>query len=215
MGYMGQSPSRGHGASPQSGLSVGCMLCSSSKKLRGLSLREQAWRLSIPPSISVAGVSSSLSPSCSAMRRGAARGSAIHGLGKGGALSLVLIVQARNPLRPLSLYTQAGSRCGNSKPEVKHVPLPSEPRTRGLFCAPPEREARDWVLGGLAVSYSWWVLVPTKYKIYKQESFDLKKKGPSRRPTETGIDTQVPNHALLPWHYRCAPTGARMGTCPR
>ena len=36
-GYMEQAPSRGHEASPQSVLGVGCKLCSSSKKLRGLS----------------------------------------------------------------------------------------------------------------------------------------------------------------------------------
>ena len=31
-GYIKQAPSRGHKASPQSGLGVGCKLCSSSKK---------------------------------------------------------------------------------------------------------------------------------------------------------------------------------------
>ena len=35
-GYVEQAPSRGHEASPQSGLGVGCKLCSSSKQLRGL-----------------------------------------------------------------------------------------------------------------------------------------------------------------------------------
>ena len=37
-GYIGQAPSRGHEASAQSGLGVGCKLRSSSKKLRGLSV---------------------------------------------------------------------------------------------------------------------------------------------------------------------------------
>ena len=48
-GYLEQAPSRGHEASPQSGLGVDCMLaiCSSSKKLRGLGLRAQARRISI------------------------------------------------------------------------------------------------------------------------------------------------------------------------
>ena len=41
-GYMEQTPSRGHEASPQSGLGVGFKLCSSSKKLRGPSVRAQA-----------------------------------------------------------------------------------------------------------------------------------------------------------------------------
>ena len=35
-GYMEQAPSRGHEASTQSGLGVGCKLLSSSEKLRGL-----------------------------------------------------------------------------------------------------------------------------------------------------------------------------------
>ena len=35
-GYMEQAPSRGHEASPQSGLGVGCKLCSISKKLRNV-----------------------------------------------------------------------------------------------------------------------------------------------------------------------------------
>ena len=52
---MEQAPSRGHEASPQSGLGVGCMLYSSSKKLRGLSVRAQAWRISASMSFSVAG----------------------------------------------------------------------------------------------------------------------------------------------------------------
>ena len=46
-GYMEQAPSSGHQASPQSGLDVGCRLCSSSKKLRGLDLRAQARRICI------------------------------------------------------------------------------------------------------------------------------------------------------------------------
>ena len=42
LGYMEQTQgSRGHGASPGSGLGVGCKLCSSSIKLRGLSARAQ------------------------------------------------------------------------------------------------------------------------------------------------------------------------------
>ena len=46
-GNMEQASSRGHEASPQSGLGVGCKRCSSSKKLRGLSVRAQARRISI------------------------------------------------------------------------------------------------------------------------------------------------------------------------
>ena len=42
-----------HEASPQSGLGVGCALCSSSKKMCGLSIRAQARRISIPLSFSV------------------------------------------------------------------------------------------------------------------------------------------------------------------
>ena len=71
LGYMGQAPSKGHGASPQSGLGVGCKLCSSSKKLRGLSVRAQARRISMPLLFSIWGVSPFLSPPCSVMRRGA------------------------------------------------------------------------------------------------------------------------------------------------
>ena len=56
-GYMEQAPSRGHEASPQSGLGVGYKLFSSSKKLRGLSARAQARRISIPPLFSVLGFS--------------------------------------------------------------------------------------------------------------------------------------------------------------
>ena len=36
--YMEQAPSRGHEVSPQSGLGVGCKLCSSSKKLHARQL---------------------------------------------------------------------------------------------------------------------------------------------------------------------------------
>ena len=72
-GYMEIAPSRGHEASPQSGLGAGCKLRTSSKKLRGLSARAQARRISIsiPLSFSVAGVSSFLSSPRSVMRRGA------------------------------------------------------------------------------------------------------------------------------------------------
>ena len=94
-GYMEQAPSRGHEASPQSELGVRYKRCSSSKELRGLSVRAQARRINTSPSFSVAFFF--FSPrSClpRAARRGAARGSAMQGLGKGGALSLVLIVQA-------------------------------------------------------------------------------------------------------------------------
>ena len=52
--HMEQAPSRGHEASPQSGLGVGCKRCSSSKKLRGLGVRAQARRISISLSFSVA-----------------------------------------------------------------------------------------------------------------------------------------------------------------
>ena len=52
---MEQASSRGHEASPQSGLGVGCKQCSSSKKLLGgLSVRAQARRISISLSFSVA-----------------------------------------------------------------------------------------------------------------------------------------------------------------
>ena len=61
----------GCGCSPQSGLGVGCKLCSSSKKLRGLSARAHARRMSIYLSFSVAGVFSFLSSPRSAMRCGA------------------------------------------------------------------------------------------------------------------------------------------------
>ena len=53
-GYTGQAPSRGHEASPQSGLGVGCMLCSSSKKLRWRGVRSQTRRISTSLSFSVA-----------------------------------------------------------------------------------------------------------------------------------------------------------------
>ena len=61
-GYIEQAPSRGYEASPQSGLGVRLKLCSSSKKLRGLSARAQARRISIPLLFPVLGVSSFLSP---------------------------------------------------------------------------------------------------------------------------------------------------------
>ena len=51
---MEQASSRGHEASPQSGLGMGCKRCSSSKKLRGLSVLAQARRISISLSFSVA-----------------------------------------------------------------------------------------------------------------------------------------------------------------
>ena len=78
-GNMEQASSRGHEASPQSGLGVGCKRCSSSIKLRGLSVRAQARRISISLSFSVA-FFSFFSRSClpRAARRGAARGSAIQ-----------------------------------------------------------------------------------------------------------------------------------------
>ena len=70
---MEEASSRGHEASPQSGLSVGCKLCSSSKKqLRGLSARAQARRICIPSlKFFVVGVSSFLSPLYSVIRSGA------------------------------------------------------------------------------------------------------------------------------------------------
>ena len=70
-GNMEQAPSRGHEASPQSGLGVGCKRCSSSKKLRGLGVYAQTRHISTSLSFSVLGVSSFLSPPRSAMRRGA------------------------------------------------------------------------------------------------------------------------------------------------
>ena len=66
---MEQASSRGHEASPQSGLSVGCKLCSSSKKLRGLGVRAQARHISTSLSFSVVRISSFLSPPRSAMKR--------------------------------------------------------------------------------------------------------------------------------------------------
>ena len=90
---MEQASSRGHEASPQSGLGVGYKRCSSSKKLRGLSARVQARRISISLSFSVEFFFPSfLSHPRSATRRGAWKCST--NLGKGGALSPVLIVQA-------------------------------------------------------------------------------------------------------------------------
>ena len=68
---MERAPSRGHEASPQSGLGVGCRLFSSSKKLRGLSVRAQARRIGTYLSFSVVGVSLFLPPPRSTMRRGA------------------------------------------------------------------------------------------------------------------------------------------------
>ena len=69
-GYMEQAPSRGHEVSPQSGLGVGYKLCSSSKKLRGLSAHAQARRISKSLLFSGVGVSSFLPPPRSALRRG-------------------------------------------------------------------------------------------------------------------------------------------------
>ena len=70
-GYMEQVPSRGHEASPQSGLGVGCKLHSSSKKLRGLGVRALVRRIRTSLPFSVLRVSSFLSPPRSAMGRGA------------------------------------------------------------------------------------------------------------------------------------------------
>jgi len=50
---MEQAPSRSHAGSPQSELGLGCKLCSSSMKLRGLRALSQARRISISPSFSV------------------------------------------------------------------------------------------------------------------------------------------------------------------
>ena len=61
LGYMEQAPSRGHEASPQSGLGVGCKLCSSSKNLRGLYVSAQARRMGISFSFSIVEVSLFLS----------------------------------------------------------------------------------------------------------------------------------------------------------
>ena len=69
--YTGQAPSRGHEASPQSGLGVGCMLCSSSKKLRGLGVSAQARRMDISLLFSASVVFLFLPPPRSAMGRGA------------------------------------------------------------------------------------------------------------------------------------------------
>ena len=55
-GIHGAGANRGHHASPQSELSVGCKLCSSSKELHGLSVRAQARRIGTIPPIFVAGV---------------------------------------------------------------------------------------------------------------------------------------------------------------
>jgi len=56
---MEQAPSRGHKASPQSGLGVGCKRCFSSKELRWLSVRANARRISTSLSFSAAVVSRS------------------------------------------------------------------------------------------------------------------------------------------------------------
>ena len=53
---MEQASSRGHEAGPQSGLGMGCERCSSSIKLRGLSARAQARRISTSLPFPVAGV---------------------------------------------------------------------------------------------------------------------------------------------------------------
>ena len=63
-------------------------MCPSSKKLRGLGVRAQARRISMPLLFSVAGVSSFLSPPRCDMRCGGE--SAMQGPGKGGAMSLIL-----------------------------------------------------------------------------------------------------------------------------
>ena len=61
--YMEQAPIRGHEASPQSGLGVGCELFSSRKKLR---VRALARRIGTSHLFSVVGVSSYMSPPRSA-----------------------------------------------------------------------------------------------------------------------------------------------------
>ena len=71
---------------------MGCKLCSGSRKPRGLGVRAQARRMGTFPHSLLWGVPRSCLPHVE--RWCAARGSAIRGLGKGGALSLVLIVQA-------------------------------------------------------------------------------------------------------------------------
>ena len=68
---MEQVPSRGHEVSPQGGLGVDCELRYCSKKLLRLSVRAQAWLISISLSFSVLGGSSFLSPSHSAIKFGA------------------------------------------------------------------------------------------------------------------------------------------------
>ena len=65
-GYMEQAPSRGQGASPQSGLGADCKLFTSRNKPRGLGVRAQARRISTSLSFSVVGVSPFLSPPRSA-----------------------------------------------------------------------------------------------------------------------------------------------------
>ena len=70
---MEQAPSRGHEASPQSGLDGGCKRRFSSSKPHELIVRVQARRIIIYISFSVAEVSSFLSPSRRATWRGACK----------------------------------------------------------------------------------------------------------------------------------------------
>ena len=58
----GAGAKQGREASPQSGVGVGCMRCSSSKKLHGLGVHAQARRKRISLPFSAAVVSSFLSP---------------------------------------------------------------------------------------------------------------------------------------------------------
>ena len=73
-GIMERASSRGHEASPQSGLGVGCKRHTSCKKLRGLQVHvrrhSRAQRIGISQSFSVAGVSSFLSTPRSVTGRG-------------------------------------------------------------------------------------------------------------------------------------------------
>ena len=85
---MEQASSRGHEASPQSGLGVGCKRCSSSKKLRGLSVRAQARRISISLSFSVAFLFSFLVPVSPAQRDEARRVEVQYRVSVRGALCL-------------------------------------------------------------------------------------------------------------------------------
>ena len=66
---MEQAPSKDHEASSQSGQGVGCKLFSSSKELRGLSVRAQARRIGMPLSFTAVGVSSTGCGSLSANGR--------------------------------------------------------------------------------------------------------------------------------------------------